>query len=321
MRDHTRTRPAAVLAVLAIAAIISALAYMTIGARGPWSFILPFRGAKLAALVLVATAVAVSTVTFQTIANNRILTPSLMGFDALYALIRTATLFLLGAGGFAALDPRLAFAVNVVLMTGFASLLYRWLLTDRAEGLHLLLLVGVIAGVFFRSLSNFMHRLVDPTDFLVLQGSLFANFNAVDGRLLAVSAVLVAGAGVALWRLVPKLDVLALGRDHAVNLGVDYRRTLTVALGLVAILVSVSTALVGPVTFFGLLVANLAYLAIPSHRHAMLLPAAALLAISMLVSGQIVLERVFGLDAALSMVIEFVGGVVFLVLLLRKTPR
>ncbi|HEY0293294.1 MAG TPA: iron chelate uptake ABC transporter family permease subunit [Hansschlegelia sp.] len=321
MPDHSRTRPAAVLAVLAIAAAISALAYMTIGARGPWSFILPFRGAKLAALVLVAAAVAVSTVTFQTIANNRILTPSLMGFDALYTLIRTATLFLLGASGFSALDPRLAFAMNVVLMTGFASLLYRWLLTDRTGGLHLLLLVGVIAGVFFRSLSNFMHRLVDPTDFLVLQSSLFANFNAVDGRLLALSAVLIAGAGVALWRLVPKLDVLALGRDHAVNLGVDYRRTLTVALGLVAILVSVSTALVGPVTFFGLLVANLAYLVIPSHRHALLLPAAALLAISMLVSGQIVLERVFGLDAALSMVIEFVGGVVFLVLLLRKTPR
>lgn len=321
MPDHSRTRPAAVLAVLAIAAAMSALAYMTIGARGPWSFILPFRGAKLAALVLVAAAVAVSTVTFQTIANNRILTPSLMGFDALYTLIRTATLFLLGASGFSALDPRLAFAMNVVLMTGFASLLYRWLLTDRTGGLHLLLLVGVIAGVFFRSLSNFMHRLVDPTDFLVLQSSLFANFNAVDGRLLALSAVLIAGAGVALWRLVPKLDVLALGRDHAVNLGVDYRRTLTVALGLVAILVSVSTALVGPVTFFGLLVANLAYLVIPSHRHALLLPAAALLAISMLVSGQIVLERVFGLDAALSMVIEFVGGVVFLVLLLRKTPR
>ena len=317
----TRPRPEiAIIALLALA-IISAALFMTLGARGPWSFVLTFRGARLGALVLVACAIALATVAFQTVANNRILTPSLMGFDALYVLIRTSTLFLLGAGGFVAFDPRASFVLNVVLMTGFAAVLYRWLLTSRSGDLHFLLLAGVIAGVFFRSLSALMHRLIDPTDFLVLQSSLFANFNTVDVRLLGLAALTIGGAGAGLWRLRSALDVLALGRDHAINLGVDYRRTLTIVLGLVAVLVSTSTALVGPVTFFGLLIANITYLITPSHRHALLMPAAALLAIVTLVGGQVILERAFGMAAALSMVIEFFGGLVFLFLLLRRASR
>ena len=89
---------------------------------------------------------------------------------------------------------------------------------------------------------------------------------------------------------------------------------------LVALLVSVSTALVGPVTFLGLLVAHLAYRAMPTYRHAVVLPAAALIAAVTLVGGQLVLERVFSLNAALSIVIEFLGGLTLLVLLARR-PR
>ena len=59
---------------------------MTLGANGQWDFVLPFRGGKLAVMLLVAYAVAVSSVLFQTVTHNRILTPAIMGFDALYLL-------------------------------------------------------------------------------------------------------------------------------------------------------------------------------------------------------------------------------------------
>ncbi|MEP0661853.1 MAG: iron chelate uptake ABC transporter family permease subunit, partial [Roseobacter sp.] len=69
---------------------------MVLGARGNWDFILVFRGTKLLALVIVATAIAVATILFQTLTSNRILTPSIMGFDALYVLFQTALIFTLG---------------------------------------------------------------------------------------------------------------------------------------------------------------------------------------------------------------------------------
>jgi iron complex transport system permease protein len=168
---------------------------------------------------------------------------------------------------------------------------------------------------------NFLQRILDPNEFVVLQDRLFASFNTAHGELLAVSTLLVFGVSVIAWRLLPTFDVLALGRETAVNLGVEHRRVVATILVIVAVLVSVSTALVGPVTFFGLLVANLAYMLIHSHRHTFILPASVLLAVIALVGGQLILERVLALDTALSIVIEFVGGVFFIFLLLRGAAR
>ena len=295
--------------------------FMTLGARGRWDFVLPFRGMKVLAMILVAHAIAVSTVLFQTVSHNRILTPSIMGFDALYVLIQTGLVFFIGSASVSALDPRLLFAFEVAAMVLFSSILYRWLFSGSSRSLHLLILVGIVLGVLFRSLSGFMQRVIDPSEFVVLQDRLFANFNSIDGNLLAASAATLIAASFVGWRLTHVCDVLALGRETSISLGVDYGRATTIVLILVAVLVSVSTALVGPVTFFGLLVANLAYQIAGTHRHRLILPIAALLAVICLIGGQLILERVFAFDTALSIVIEFMGGIVFLVILIRGAAR
>lgn len=319
--EARRRRVAIVFAVLGIVALVAIVLFMTLGARGNWSFVLPFRGAKLAGLILVATAIALSTVMFQTVTNNRILTPSIMGFDSLYVLIQTVLVFFVGALKISALDARTLFVGEIALMLVFAGLLYRWLFSSTVRSLHLLLLVGIVFGVFFRSISGFLQRIIDPTEFLILQDRLFASFNSIDQTLLLISAVIVAACVLAISRMLPVLDVMALGRDHAIGLGIDHRRYVMVTLALVTLLVAVSTALVGPVAFFGLLVANLAYLMMPTARHVVVLPAATLLAIIFLVGGQTILERVFAFDTALSVVIEFVGGIVFILLVLRGAAR
>jgi len=320
-RKRRTPDPAFVLAVLAVLATVAIVAFMTVGARGNWDFVLAFRGRKLLALILVAYAISVSTVLFQTVTGNRILTPSIMGFDALFALIQTVLIFVLGSAAVSALDPRPLFAFEAAVMTTFCVLLYRWLFSGAPRSLHLMLLVGIVFGVFFRSFSNFLQRIIDPNEFVVLQDRLFASFNTVDTSLLGLSAGTIAIASLVGWRMRHTFDVLALGRETAINLGVDHRRTVTIILLLVAVLVSVSTALVGPVTFFGLLVANLAYMVMPTHRHAWLLPASALIAITCLVGGQVILEHVFGFATALSIIIEFVGGIVFILLILKGAAR
>lgn len=322
MSPEARRRTIALrLALLAALAVVALVLFMTLGARGNWSFVLPFRGAKLLGLVLVAGSIAISTVMFQTITGNRILTPSIMGFDSLYMLIQTALVFALGAIHVSALDARILFLAEVALMLVFAGLLYRWLFGATVRSLHLLLLVGIVFGVFFRSVSGFLQRILDPTEFMILQDRLFASFNSIDQTLLAIACVIVAVACLAAWRIMPVLDVMALGREQAIALGVEHRRYVMIVLAVVTVLVAVSTALVGPVAFFGLLVANLAYLLMPTARHAVLLPAAALLGVIFLVGGQVILERVFAFDTALSVVIEFVGGIVFIILVLRGAAR
>lgn len=315
------SRPALALIVLAALALVSISCFMTLGAKGTWSFILPFRGRKLLALCLVAYSVAISTVLFQTVTNNRILTPSIMGFDALYVLLTTAIVFSLGVGALTGIDPQLQFGIEVVAMVAFSGLLFRWLFLGQERNLTLLVLVGIVFGILFRSLSQFMQRMLDPNAFQVLQDSFFASFATVDTSLLAVATLIVAVVSVIAFRLGHSFDVLALGRAHAINLGIDYRRTVVIILMLVSVLVAVSTALVGPITFFGLLVATLAHSLVGTSRHRYVLPAAALLAVTCLVGGQTILERVFAFDTALSIIIEFLGGIVFIMLVLRRAAR
>ncbi|GGF54569.1 enterobactin ABC transporter permease [Azorhizobium oxalatiphilum] len=319
--DFERRRARLVLALLAVAAAIAVLAFMTLGARGSWSFVLSFRGAKLAVLVLVAYAIAVSTVLFQTITGNRVLTPSLMGFDQLYMLLQTALVFLWGARGLTLLDPRALFALNVGVMVAFSLLLYRLLFARAGNSLHLLMLAGIVLGLLFRSLTTLLQRLINPNDFAVVQDRMFANFNGADGQLTLTCAALVLVVTLGLWRLSSTFDVLALGRDPAISLGVNHHRTVTLILMLVVALVAACTALVGPITFFGLLVANLAYLVMPSGKHRHTLPAAVLIAILFLVGGQTVLERVFAFNTALALVIEFLGGLAFILIVLKGRVR
>ncbi|QUS35324.1 iron chelate uptake ABC transporter family permease subunit [Falsirhodobacter algicola] len=314
-------RPILVLAILAALALLSIAAFMTLGVRGNWPFVLEYRGRKVLGLMLVAWCVGVSTVLFQTVTGNRILTPSIMGFDALFVLIRTAVVFFFGFGVLATLPDQAQFGAEVLAMTGFAVLLFQWLFLRGQRSLHLMVLVGIVFGVLFRNLSAFMQRMLDPVEFQSLQDSFFASFGRIDPTLLGVSLLLVAGASLAAWRISHAFDVLILGREQAISLGVPYRRMVAAILCIIAVLVAVATALVGPVTFFGLLVVSLAHVLCGTGRHRYILPASVLLGIICLVGGQTLLERVFAFDTALSIIIEFLGGLIFIILLIRGAAR
>lgn len=319
--DEIRRTSRLILLCLAALALISVVAFMTLGAKGSWSFVLSFRGTRLAAMLIVAFAIAVSTVLFQTITGNRILTPALMGFDALYVLLQTSIVFLFGAVTLTGLDPRLMFIVEVAIMVGFSLALYRLLFGTGRHNVHLIVLIGIVLGGLFRSLSGFLQRIISPEDFIVLQDRLFASFNLTDSTLVGVSALLVGVVTIAIWRMFSVFDVMMLGRDTAIALGVDHKAMTMRILVLVSILVSISTALVGPVTFFGLLVANLAYILMPAAKHRIIMPAAVLVSIICLVGGQTLLERVFAFDTALSIIIEFAGGLFFILFLLKGRVR
>lgn len=315
------SRPQKAILIIGLLALGVIIAFMTINLKGSLSFVIPFRATKIWAMVLVGFAISVSTVLFQTISNNRILTPSIMGFDALYVLLQTTLVFVLGTQRMVQIDPQIRFVIEVVLMVGFSGLLYRWLFGGSRHSLHLLILVGIIFGVLFRSASNFMQRLIDPNEFATLQDLLFASFNSFDKDLLTISTVLIFGVMVVLWRIRHTFDVLNLGRENAINLGVNHKRIVSIILVSTTVLVSISTALVGPVTFFGLLVANLSYQIIGMHKHRWVIPCAVLLSVIALVGGQMVVERLFSFTTSLSIIVEFLGGAMFIILLVRGTAR
>lgn len=276
-----------------------------------------FRLTKLSSLFLVAYAISVSTVLFQTITNNRLLTPSIMGFDQLYILIKTVLVYFLGSLSLPFLNEQGQLILEALILILFSISLFRWLFSGSLKGLHLTLLMGVVLGGFFFSLRMFMQLQLNPDQMMSLTDIMFANFNKFNTSLISFATIIIFVMSLIGWRSRHFLDILALGRENALNLGVNYHKSATAILIFVSILVSISTALVGPVTFFGLLVANLSYELSPQAKHGVVVPIAILLAIICLVGGQFILEQIFHMAGRLSFIIEFCGGIVFLILLMK----
>lgn len=301
-------------------ALLCIIFFMTFNLKGNIKYILTHRMWIVLTMILVAFSAATSTLLFQTVTHNRILTPSIMGFESLFVLVQTFVIFFIDVQGVPYIGIMGKFIVESLLLILFSLLLYKGLLTKFKQNLHLVLLIGIILGTLFRSFANLLQRLMTPTEFAVLQSRIFATFTRADPILIIFSFIIAICIGLFLWRMRFQFDVLALGRDNAINLGVNYHQSVTIVLLLVSILVAISTALVGPFTFLGLLIANLAYSISRSSQHRFLLPTAFLLGVIFLVGGQMFLEHVLNMVGAITVVIEFIGGCLFIFLLLKKVP-
>jgi iron complex transport system permease protein len=306
---------------LIVAVLLACAVFLIWELHGRIWFILELRAVKLAGLCVVGAAIGISTVLFQTLSGNRILTPSIMGFDALFLLMQTTMVFTFGGLGYASLPGPFLFGVNATVMMIASVILFGALLKRSRNDIQLMILVGVVFGLLFRSLASFINRLIDPSEFAMIQGAMFAQFGGINRMELAVASVVLVTICLSLWRFLPILDVMALGRTPARHLGVDYDRIQFCILIAIAALVSISTALVGPITFLGLLVSALAHSLMKTHRHAALLPAAALTSMLILVFGQALFERILRLQSSLAVVIEFIGGLLFLILLAKGKIR
>jgi len=303
-----------ILAVLA-AALTAGYIFWDLGPN--WDYALPRRVIKIVAIIVVGCAIAFSTVIFQTVTNNKILTPSILGLDSMYMLIQTGVIFIFGSTHIMVMNKNLNFLITLAAMLIFASLLFKFMF-KKNRNIYFLLLIGIIFGTLFGSMSSFMQVLIDPNEFQIIQNKMFASFNNVNTDLLTLAIILMVAAMIYFMRFLKYLDVMSLGRDQAINLGVDYDFVTKRVLIVVTVLISISTALIGPITFLGLLVANVAYQFIKSYQHKHIIPGAMLISVIALVGGQFIVERIFTFSTTLSVIINFVGGVYFIYLLLKE---
>lgn len=304
--------------LIALAAAACGL-YLFDNLNGSFDYALPRRGVKVFAMVLTGVAIAYATVVFQTITHNRILTPSIMGLDSLYMLLQTVLIFFLGSGHITIINKQVNFLLSIAVMVIFALLFYKLLFKKDNQPIYFLLLIGIILGTFFGSVSTFLQVLIDPNEFQIVQDRMFASFNNVNADLVWLSLLFIVVLIGFAWRHNASLDVMSLGRDTAVNLGVGYDALVKKMLVLSAVLIAIATALVGPITFFGLIVANLSYQFFRSYKHSVVIAGASIISIVALVGGQWVVEHVFTFNTTLSVIINFVGGVYFIYLLLKES--
>lgn len=307
------------LGILALSLVILMVLFLGVGLNSNnFKYAISRRLPSLIAIILTGGTIAFSTMVFQTVTNNRILTPGVLGLDSLYMLIQTSVVFILGSQSKLSSNANINFLISVGLMLVFSLLLFKLIFSREGSNIYFLLLVGLIFGTLFQSLTSFMQLLIDPNEFTIIQDKMFASFNNINTEILLISIVVVIVTVVYSYKYIKILDVLSLGRENAINLGINYDRVVNRMLMVVTILVSVSTALVGPITFLGIIVTNLSREFLKTYKHSYLILGTVLTSTVALVGGQFIISRIMNFNTTLSVIINFIGGLYFMYLLLNN---
>ena len=281
-------------------------------------YILSRRIPTLVVMLIAAFSIGSASIIFQSIINNRIVTPCLLGMNSMYTLVHTAIVFTVGSGHVIATNSNLSFAVDLVVMGVTATFLYSYMFRKTGNNVLYVLLIGTVLSSFFGSIQSTMIRVMDPNEYDALLTTLVADFSNINAEVIAFSLVLLTALVIFLWEDLKLLDVITLGKAQAINLGVDYDRTVRRLLLGVVLCIAIATAMVGPISFLGLIIANLSRQMLKTHRHTHLITGAALVGMIAMIAGQLISQHVFSYAVPISTFITIGGGIYFLYLLLTK---
>ena len=283
-----------------------------------FNYAMKIRTPKLIVMLIAAFAIGGASIVFQSIINNTIVTPCLLGMNSLYSLIHTAVVFFVGSGSVLAVNANLSFVVDLLLMGVIATIIYSYLFKKTNHNVLYVLLIGTVLTSFFTSIQTTLTRVMDPNEYDTLLTSLVASFNNINSEIIVLSLVLLAALIFWLRKDLALLDVITLGKHQAINLGVDYDRCIRRLLLGVTLCIAVATAMVGPISFLGLIIANLSRQLLKTYRHSQLILGSTFFGMIVLVGGQMIVEHIFTYSVPISVFITVSGGLYFLYLLLKS---
>ena len=308
--------------ILSVLAIAAATAYMLTDVNFAneklFLYAMKIRIPKLIVMIITAFAIGGASIVFQSVINNRIVTPCLLGMNSLYTLIHTAVVFFAGSGSILAVNANLSFAADLIIMGVTATLIYSYFFKKTKHNVLYVLLIGTVLTSLFSSIQTTLIRVMDPNEYDNLLNTLVASFSNINTEIIIFSVIVLGIVIAFLGKDLSVLNVLTLGKNQAINLGVNYDRSVRRLLLGVTLFIAVATAMVGPISFLGLIIANLSRQLLKTYKHSSLMLGSALFGIIVLVGGQLIVEQVFTYSVPISVFITVGGGIYFLYLLLTR---
>lgn len=305
-----------------ILAVLAGYAFMYMGlsdfSEKGQAYLMKIRTPRLYAMIISGYCVGLASIAFQSIIKNYIVTPSLLGMESLYSLLITIIYFLFGTDNVFVYNKNLGFIFNLFVMSFVALAMYGHLFKITNYNILYVMLIGTVLSNFFGSFQTYMIRVMDPNTYDSLLDNLVASFGRVNADILMIAAVIVVIVLIVFYKYFKLLDVITLGKEQSINLGVDYNKVVGRLLLAIVLLISVSTALVGPITFLGLIVTNLSRQFFQTYRHFYLINGAAFLSIFILAGGQALIENVLPFTTYISVVVNILGGTYFLFLIIKN---
>lgn len=310
------------LGILSVMVVLLVAAYLLIPTKNSSTvsnFILQRRFFKLLVMVIVSCAIPISTISFQTVVQNRFLTPGVLGIESLFVFIQSGLYYFESLVGVKVEQSVIIYSVTIAIQIGLLLLLMNASKGMMLSNFKVLLLLTMAFSMLLRNASTFLQVLMDPNEFDKLQSSLYPSFQKMNAQpmMIGVAIGLFVLLMMVFYRLRHQLDALHLGVDGAKMLGINTKRLSNVVIVVVIIMTSLSTILVGPLQFLGFMIANLTYQLTKEYKHGVLWLFSAVLGLVIVLAAQLIVERIFLLTIPISVFIEGIGGVLFLILLVK----
>ena len=310
------------LGILSVMVVLLVAAYLLIPTKNSITvsnFILQQRLLKLLVMVIVSCAIPISTISFQTVVQNRFLTPGVLGIESLFVFIQSGLYYFESLVGVKVEQSVIIYTVTIAIQIGLLLLLMNASKGMMLSNFKVLLLLTMAFSMLLRNASTFLQVLMDPNEFDKLQSSLYPSFQKMNAQpmMIGVAIGLFVLLMMVFYKIRHQLDALHLGVDSAKMLGINTKRLSNVVIVVVIIMTSLSTILVGPLQFLGFMIANLTYQLTKEYKHGVLWLFSAVLGLVIVLAAQLIVERIFLLTIPISVFIEGIGGVLYLILLVK----
>lgn len=275
------------------------------------------RSYYLIAMIVSSSLIAFASLSFQTLTQNRILTPSVLGFDSIFNATQTIILFIFGSKSILLSNSYINFSITSFVMIIISFVVYAYLLKKYSKHIAFLLLFGLVISTLLRSSSSFFQILMNPDEFQSLVSLTTVSITNIDTKLILWTLPFMIIIIYLFYRKSSQYDVMALGRDSALSLGLDYDKTQRSTLIYLSSAIAISTALIGPMTFLGLIAVNSARELLKTYKHTQLFITSSLISIVLLVFGQLIIEQI-GFITSVTVLLNLVGGVYLITLILKE---
>lgn len=241
--------------------------------RRSWQVIITDTRIPAAVTALLAgSALAVAGLLLQTVFNNPLAGPSIMGISTGASL--GVAVVMLGLGSAVGTMSRLV-VLGGAVGGAAAVLLVLLLFSSLIRSGTMLLIIGILVGYLSSSaisLLNFFST-QEGVHSYVIWG--LGNFTGVTPGMLPLFIVVCLLPLAASFLMIKPLDALLLGERYAASCGVRVRQVRTVLLLLSGLLTASVTAWCGPIAFIGLIVPHVARLLTGAATHGRLMTATA----------------------------------------------
>jgi iron complex transport system permease protein len=195
--------------------------------------------------------------------------------------------------------------------------MYRMILRNNRNNIVFLLLVGMVLSTLSRSLASFLQTIMDPEEFQSLTIRTEVSISNMNTSIIWIAVPMMLIVLILIVKDLKTYDVMSLGESNAVGLGVSYAKKMNLALIYIALAMSVATALIGPLSFLGLIAVNAAREMLKTYRHLPLLILSSLIGIIFLVLGQAIIIET-GYLTTVTVLISMVGGAYMIYLILKE---